>query len=658
MSRAAAKRAGAGGVEARPTRTKREAAAPGRPFVAAIVGTDGCGKTSVFRLALDRLSERFRVAGVGELVLTGGPGEPLRERRDVPLARSAGVIGRFAKGLKQPWAYRALKLLELAERSRIREGIAATEEPAAILTDGDPLVNVAAWAASGPYRDELREDDALLGLLTYLAGETEGAEVGEVLGRGVRVGQILALGAKRLGHFRYPDLVVLLEIEPEVAMARIAARGRPLQAHESAETLGNLGAAYGRVCGVLQAHRGVPLARIRADRVALEDAVQAVFSAVTEHLPEASRKRPRKVQPDQVEIVATTISGSIKDQRKIDYIEPELQARTERPVNLVKAHSHAEARRLAHDLIKRGARTVVSAGGAGTFNAVLEGAHLDGTVPKDLRIAFLRKGSADLIGKALGIPDDLAGATQAIVDGVEADTDVVSDVLAVEAESPTGEPQLKHMLGFGGLAVFGEIPRFTETRVVKLYKGILGQLFGDLGPFAVGVTLATAWWQFQRLVGRVPRMVLVLDGEELPADTWGALLLLNGDLGHDFPLGRGLPFGSGSFRVVALRYRGLDRALAQAAACRSAKVLERPEHYDAVVRTVRTLEARPLGSHPYMVNVDGLRMFARGPVKVSVSGQVRLIAPPSSPARRVAEVATVHERASWAWSREEPWESI
>jgi len=39
------------------------------------------------------------------------------------------------------------------------------------------------------------------------------------------------------------------------------------------------------------------------------------------------------------------------------------------------------------------------------------------------------------------------------------------------------------MIGFGGLGVFGDIPRFTESRVIKAYKGVLGQLFRRPRPF-------------------------------------------------------------------------------------------------------------------------------------------------------------------------------
>ena len=101
--------------------------------------------------------------------------------------------------------------------------------------------------------------------------------------------------------------------------------------------------------------------------------------------------------------------------------------------------------------------------------------------------------------------------------------------------------------------------------------------------------------------------------ESLPAETWAAVIVLNGDLGKDFPLGRGLPLASGNFRVVLLRYQGTRS--------------EQDEGDDgAIVRNVRALLAEPIGlTRPVMVNVDGLRLMARGTVRVSISGRVRLV---------------------------------
>ena len=598
-----------------------------KPFLASIVGMDGCGKSSTFRMSLWELAERIRVVGIGDQVLSGGPDEPIRERADVPFSRSARFIGRLAKGTRWQSLYKNLKFIEFTERTRVGEYVTTHDFPDVILTDGHPLVNCAAWAAARFYKDELSGDDEMLfDAVRYMSGE-QTIPIRELPRYLRRAWQLALLNLLRLGRFGYPDLVFLLDIDPALAMDRIRARGRPLQVHETERVLGDLGRAYIRVCDLLQQRRSIPVTRIQVDQVSQEETAQRVVDAVLEQvLSRRNIETADQSQPGRIEIVATTISGSIKDQRKVNEIGPEFRSRTSRPVRVHTADSHAEARALAHDVVAGGGRTIVSAGGAGTFNAVLEGAHMDGGVPSDLHIAFLRKGSADLIGKALGISDQLPAAVSAIVEGIENDRCITADILAVEATELDGRVQRRHMVGFAGLGVFGEVPRFTETRLIKVYKGVLGTLLGDLGPFFVGLALSTVWWQLQRLLGRVPPMSLTLDGQEIPPDTWGAVLVLNGDLGADFPLGRGLSLGSGTFRVIVLRYRGMRQVVGQIRACRRGKILDDPERYGATVTTVRTLTVRPVKRRPYMVNVDGLRMITRGEVRVSVSGQVKLIA--------------------------------
>ena len=299
---------------------------------------------------------------------------------------------------------------------------------------------------------------------------------------------------------------------------------------------------------------------------------------------------------------------------------------TDRAVRVHIATSHGAAERIAREIVAGGGRTIVSAGGAGTFNAVLEGCHDGVAVPSDLRLGFLRKGSADLIGKVLHIPDDVPGAAAAIADGIALDRDVPADILAVETSEPDGTAQRRHMVGFGGLGVFGEVPRFTESRIIKFYKGLLGTLFGDLGPFYVGLVLAAIRWWMRRLFGRIAPTALTLDEETLPADRWAAVIVLNGDLGKDFPLGRGLPLTSGSFRVVVLRYEGVRAMLRQITACRTATLLDHPAAYGAIVRDVQTLMAEPAGPpRPVMVNVDGLRLITGGSIRFSIAGRVRLV---------------------------------
>lgn len=182
------------------------------------------------------------------------------------------------------------------------------------------------------------------------------------------------------------------------------------------------------------------------------------------------------------------------------------------------------------------------------------------------------------------------------------------------------------MVGFGGIGVFGDVPRFTESRLIKYYKGFLGTVFGDLGPFYVGLGLATLSWSVRRLFRRLPNLELTLDDEVLPPSRSRSVIVLNGDLGKDFPLGRGLELGTGVFRVVVLNHRDPRTMIRQVLGGRSGGLLDDPASYHAVVRDVRSLSARALGvPPPFMVNVDGLRLMSAGAVRFSVVGAVRLI---------------------------------
>ncbi len=598
-----------------------------RSLVAAIVGIDGSGKSTAFHGALGVLAARMRVVGIGSSVWSGGPNEPLHERLDIPLSRGTAAVGRWAKAVHWQRLYKYLKFFELAEQAQLCEYAASHDRPDVILTDGQPLINTAAWCAARFYKHELVDDDAeLCHVLEYLAGDR--SIPARSLPHYLRHSwQLVACNTLRLAQLKRPDIVFFLETSPAMAMARIRARGVPLQVHETEAFLTDLDRAYARVCRLVHERHGVALLRIPSGEMSQAAVVQTVADTAEEHAMDMhAGDTAGQSRPGSIAVIATTMSGSIQDQLKVPLLEPEFRARTARPVQVYAADSHPQAQALAHEVVAAGGRLLVSAGGGGTFNAVLEGAHLEGGVPPDLRLAFLRKGSADLIGKVLGIPDQLPAAVQAIVDGIESDHCIAADVLAVDAAVPGGAPRRRHLIGFGGFGIFGEVPRISETRLIKVYKGLLGTLFGDLGPFYVAIICSTLWWLSRHLTGHVRPSILVLDGNKLPSATWASVFVLNGDLGEEFPLGKSLLLSSGDFRVVALRYRGVYQTLRQMMACRSGAILDSPERYGAIVRTVRCLEVRPASRRPYMVNVDGLRMLTQGPVHISVSGQVRLVA--------------------------------
>jgi diacylglycerol kinase family enzyme len=531
--------------------------------------------------------------------------------------------------------YKNFKFVELAELANICQYVADHDPPSVILTDGQPLINVASWACARYYREDLLDnDEELWSVICYLIGD-EHIPLSRLVHYVLRAWQLPLLNLLGLNRFSLPDLIFLLDIDPMLAMGRIRTRGRPVQVHETTAFLDELGRSYGRVCTLLHERRIIPLTTIHPNQLSLDEVVDIVVAGVLQHL---EGKNPVEVYNSQqhapVEVIATTMSGSIQDQRKVQRIGPVFSSRTSRSVHVYRADSHTQARDITQRLVAEGSRIIVSAGGAGTFNAVVEGSHLAGNVPSDLRLGFLRKGSADLVGKVLGIPDSLEAAVEAILTALETGNCVPADILTVKATNADGELQRRKLVGFGGLGVFGEVPRFTESRFIKVYKGVLGSLLGDLGPFFVGLGLAMGQWCLLRLLGRVPEMSLVLGEETITTATWIAVLVLNGDLGADLPLGQDLSLGSGSFRVIAMRYQGLSQALRQILAARRGTILSEPERYGCIIRTISSLRVQPRGTRPYAVNVDGGAMVACGELTISVSDKIWLLSGAEQDARR------------------------
>ncbi len=105
--------------------------------------------------------------------------------------------------------------------------------------------------------------------------------------------------------------------------------------------------------------------------------------------------------------------------------------------------------------------------------------------------------------------------------------------------------------------IFGEIPTYTENRFIKYYKGILSQLFGDMGPFFVGATLACLSKSIRSTFRKAEGWEIYVDGKLLAKNNYQAMMIVNGDLGKNLPLAKSVPLGSGDFYLFALQNIGL-----------------------------------------------------------------------------------------------------
>jgi len=328
---------------------------------------------------------------------------------------------------------------------------------------------------------------------------------------------------------------------------------------------------------------------------------------------------------ERIEVVATTMSGSIKDWGKVRRIVPLFCEHGRDDVTLHVAETHDEARQTTRDVIAAGARTVISAGGSGTFNRVLEGCIDSGVALEEIKLGFLRKGSADLIGKVLGMPDTIEEAIDVFVRSLAENRTVPCDVIRVESQAGPEPP--RHFVGYGGAGIFGRIPHYTENRFVKYYKGVLSQLFGDLGPFFVGTVLTIAERSLKRIVRREGPWRIEVDGRDASRSTYQALILVNGDLGSDLPFARGVALGSGDFHLFGLRDLGIFRLPGQFKHAWDASIAADRERWGfESYHVTERLRLSLASGRPFPVNVDGSTMICHEAASFRIVDCVPLIA--------------------------------
>ncbi len=326
----------------------------------------------------------------------------------------------------------------------------------------------------------------------------------------------------------------------------------------------------------------------------------------------------------RIDVIATSVSGSVSDWRKVDRIVPLFRRHGEENVQLAMLDSHREARARTCELARAGSTLLISAGGSGTFNSVVEGCLDAGVDLRPLRLGFLRKGSADLIGKVLGMPDNIEEAVAVFVDSIRHDRITPCDIL--QATSELGQVPARHFVGYGGAEIFGEIPHFTENRFTKYYKGILSQLFGDLGPFFVGSTLVI----LRRLLAPRYRSrrdwTVAVDGQTVARGHFQSMIIVNGDLGPNLPFAKGVPLGSGDFYLFAIRNLGLARLPGQLRAAWNASILQDPARWGfESFRVTQSLVLRPGNDDVFPINTDGSTLECRRSAHFRIVGQLNLL---------------------------------
>jgi len=325
----------------------------------------------------------------------------------------------------------------------------------------------------------------------------------------------------------------------------------------------------------------------------------------------------------RIDVIATTISGSISDWQKVERIVPLFKEHGYGDVRLYEVDSHEEARKAASASLQDGCRIPISAGGSGTFRAVLEGCVDSGVELSEIRLGFLRKGSADLIGKVLNMPDDIEEAIKVFAQAISRDNFLLADILNAQCKSTSESP--KHFIGYGGAEIFGRIPYYTENRHIKYYKGILGQLFGDLGPFTTGMTLSLIEKILRSPFTKKRYWQIFADGKLAAEGVFQALILVNGYLGPELPFSN-KPLGSGEFYLFGLKDIGFIKMLSQAKHARNGTIMENPARWGfESITAKKEIELVPDTGVPFPVNVDGSTFVAEKSMTFNRVAEIPLI---------------------------------
>lgn len=210
------------------------------PFIAAVLGIDGSGKSTLSGELARRYAARGRVVRIGDHaeLLDGDAVADLHAQLTEHMRRRIADHARHARSLA---SYKIPKMADLVLRDRLIGEVAREYRPRMIVLDGMPALNMAAWTilfgANG------LDESTCVAVLSALTGRGDADPV--VFARFPELGRLRELGYT---HMYVPDATIFLDVAPETCVARIDARGKPRQVHETVAALARLREAYLLVC--------------------------------------------------------------------------------------------------------------------------------------------------------------------------------------------------------------------------------------------------------------------------------------------------------------------------------------------------------------------------------------------------------------------------
>jgi thymidylate kinase len=221
-------------------------------YTVALMGIDGCGKSSISREVAIEMSTQGRTYLVSDELecFEKAESNPLQ-----PFGLDAvrRMLSKHAKRATSLQTYKLPKLTELLMRDYLIKEVDRWYDASIVVQDGSPLLNMAGWAAL--YHGPESLDSMLIDGIAVLAGRSpQFHDLNSIYSHFSEINILSRLGLNRL---KIPDALVLLDISPECACDRIQQRGKLRQPHENIDKLTRLRQAYLRVERLISQHWNV-----------------------------------------------------------------------------------------------------------------------------------------------------------------------------------------------------------------------------------------------------------------------------------------------------------------------------------------------------------------------------------------------------------------
>jgi 1-acyl-sn-glycerol-3-phosphate acyltransferase len=220
----------------------------------AVLGIDGSGKSTLSGELARSFSENVKVCLVTDDLELYEGGKRL-EIQPLFTEKVREAVGRYAKEAKSLKHYKIPKLTELLLRNHLLGQVRRWYNPEVIVQDGSPLLNLTAWSTL--YKGDAVDAGTCADAIRILAGRDDAPDRGDAIYS--RFPELDAMKRAKLTSMWMPDAVIMLDVEPEISMERIASRGERVQVHESREKLARLRDGYLMVCDVLKRDFGLPV---------------------------------------------------------------------------------------------------------------------------------------------------------------------------------------------------------------------------------------------------------------------------------------------------------------------------------------------------------------------------------------------------------------